>query len=89
MNTYIFIPGGEAFSRESEYQYFITSTLVDWNKEPFSVKEEKRKWKSELATKLTETGNLVYMPNFPNPINARYNEWKIFFETWIEHIEIE
>ncbi|MBC7503665.1 alpha/beta hydrolase, partial [Candidatus Gracilibacteria bacterium] len=59
------------------------------NSEPFSVKEEKRKWKSELATKLTEAGNLVYTPNFPNPINASYNDWKIFFEAWIECIEIK
>ncbi|MBC7503374.1 hypothetical protein H7169_00170, partial [Candidatus Gracilibacteria bacterium] len=76
MNTYIFIPGGETFADISEYENFIISTLVDWNSEPFSVKEEKRKWKSELATKLTEAGNLVYTPNFPNPINASYNDWK-------------
>ena len=54
MNTYIFIPGGEAFLDQSEYRDFITSTLVDWNLEPFSAKEEKKKWKIELAKKLTE-----------------------------------
>lgn len=86
MNTYIFIHGGEAFSSESEYQNFIQSTLVEWSMEPFSAKEDKKKWKTELAKKLSEEYNLVYMPNFPNPLNAHYNEWKIFFEAWIEQI---
>jgi phage pi2 protein 07 len=54
MNTYIFIPGGESFLDQSEYQEFITSTLVEWNLQPFMVKEEQKKWKSELAKKLTE-----------------------------------
>lgn len=26
------------------------------------------------------------MPNFPNPQNAKYNEWKLFFNAWIEKI---
>lgn len=88
MNTYIFIPGGEVFSDESEYRDFIGSTLVDWNLEQFSVREEKKKWKIELAKKLTEQWDWVYMPNFPNTINAHYAEWKLFFEAWIDRIEI-
>ncbi len=88
MNTYVFIPGGETFSLESEYRQFITSTLVDWNIEPVSILDARKKWKIELAKKLTEAGDLVYMPNFPNAINAHYEEWRLFFEAWIEHIEI-
>ncbi len=88
MNTYIFIPGGESFLDNAEYQHFITSTLVDWNSSAFLNWEEQKKWKTELAKKLTETGNLVYMPNFPNESNAHYVEWKLFFESWTECIEI-
>jgi hypothetical protein len=89
MHTYIFIPGGESFSYQSDYMHFITSTLIDWNLETFSEKKEKKKWKIELAKTLSAQGDLVYMPNFPNAIDAKYAEWKMFFEAWIERIEIE
>ena len=88
MNTYIFIHGGESFSHEKEYEEFISETLVEWNLEAFAEKETKKKWKTELAKKLTSSGNRVYLPNFPNSMNAKYNEWKIFFEKWIEKVEI-
>jgi len=26
------------------------------------------------------------MPNFPNSQNAKYSEWRLFFETWIHQI---
>ncbi len=89
MNTYILIPGGESFLDDTEYQHFIISTLVDWNSSAFLIWEEQKKWKTELAKKLTEAGNLVYTPNFPNAINAKYNEWKLFFEAWIGNIEVQ
>ncbi len=89
MNTYILIPGGESFLDDAEYQHFITSTLVDWNSSAFLIWEEQKKWKTELAKKLTEAGNLVYTPNFPNAINAKYNEWKLFFEAWMRKIEVQ
>jgi len=28
------------------------------------------------------------MPNFPNPQNAKYNEWKLFFDTWMSQISL-
>lgn len=54
MNTYIFIHGGESFSSREEYKKWITSTLVEWNREPYAIREEKKKWKIELAEKLLE-----------------------------------
>lgn len=88
MNTYIFIHGGESFSHEKEYEKFISQTLVEWNLEAFVEQEPKKKWKTELAKKLTTSGNRVYMPNFPNSMNAKYDEWKVFFENWIQKVEI-
>jgi hypothetical protein len=35
-----------------------------------------------------ERWNRVYFPNFPNPQNAKYSEWKYFFSIWISSIEI-
>jgi hypothetical protein len=54
MNTYIFIHGGESFHSHEEYKKWITSTLVEWNSEAYSIREEKKKWKTELARKLIE-----------------------------------
>ena len=55
MKTYIFIHGGESFGSHEEYKKWITSTLVEWNTEPYNIREEKKKWKTELANKLLET----------------------------------
>lgn len=89
MNTYIFIHGGESFTTESEYHDWIKTIAVEWSIEPFSLWEEKKKWKYELAKRLIEQGDIVYMPNFPNPQNAKYYEWKMFFDAWIEKIVIQ
>jgi hypothetical protein len=89
MNTYIFIHGGESFFSHEEYMSWISTTGVEWNIEPYIIREEKKKWKIELAKKLVEKGNLVYLPGFPNPQNAKYEEWKIFFESWIDRISIQ
>lgn len=28
------------------------------------------------------------MPNFPNPQNVKYSEWKLFFDSWITQISL-
>jgi uncharacterized protein len=89
MNTYIFIHGGESFPTNEQYIHWISTTAVEWNIESYTIREEKKKWKTELAKKLVEEGNIVYLPNFPNPQNAKYEEWKIFFESWILNISIQ
>ncbi len=87
-NTYIFIPGGESFLTVPEYRDFLSTTLVEWNLDPYAPREPQKKWKTELARRLTEAGHIVYIPNFPNQIDAKYNDWKLFFEAWIQKIEI-
>ena len=89
MNTYIFIDGGESCSSHEEYMNWMSTTAVEWNIEPYAIREEKKKWKTELAKKLVGKGNLVYLPGFPNPQNAKYEEWKIFFDAWIKNISIQ
>ncbi len=89
MKTIIFVHGGESFASEQEYLSWIVSTWVDWNLEPYSEKEEKKKWKIEIAKHAIVHDYRVYMPNFPNPQNAKYSEWKLFFENWISRIEIQ
>jgi predicted alpha/beta hydrolase family esterase len=89
MKTIIFVHGGESFTTETEYYNWITTTWIEWNLEPFVHNEEKKKWKTEIAKKATACWNLVYLPNFPNPQNAKYREWKLFFDAWIQKIQIE
>lgn len=88
MKTYIFIHGGESFQTHEEYLKWIETTAVEWNLDPFAIKTEKKKWKTEIAIKLTLNGDIVYLPNFPNPQNAKYSEWKLFFDAWITQIPL-
>ncbi|NRH21051.1 hypothetical protein HOO68_03335 [Candidatus Gracilibacteria bacterium] len=88
MKTYIFIHGGESFQTHEEYLKWIETTAVEWNLDPFAIKTEKKKWKTEIANMLTLNGDIVYLPNFPNPQNAKYSEWKLFFDTWITQIPL-
>lgn len=53
MKTYIFIHGGESFQTHEDYLKWIETTAVAWNIDPFVTKTEKKKWKSEIANKLT------------------------------------
>lgn len=89
MKTLIFIHGGESFTNHTEYLHWIQTTAVEWNMKPFEVIEEKKRWKLEIAKKATAAGDLVYIPDFPNPQNAKYDEWKLFFDAWISRIQIE
>lgn len=89
MKTIIFIHGGESFTTHEEYIHWIQTTAVLWNSEPFEIAETKKRWKLEIAKQATEQENLVYLPEFPNPQNAKYDEWKLFFEAWISQVQIE
>jgi hypothetical protein len=52
MNTYIFIDGGESFVTHDQYLNWISTTAVEWNLAPVTLTDKKKKWKSELASKL-------------------------------------
>lgn len=88
MKTIIFIHGGESFGTHKEYIDWIQTTAVLWNTTPFEITETKKRWKLEIAQQITEQGSLVYLPEFPNPQNAKYDEWKLFFDAWISQIQL-
>jgi len=76
MKQVIVIHGGTTFSDYDKYlQYLSTKKL---NIERFMFKPM---WKELLQQKL---GNdyLVLLPTMPNATNARYDEWK----TWFDHL---
>ncbi|MDD2693730.1 MAG: hypothetical protein PHY14_02260 [Candidatus Gracilibacteria bacterium] len=88
MKTLIFIHGGESFSTHAEYLDWIENTYPEWMLDAWAPQEEKSDWKVKIAEQSVMNGNIVYMPQFPNKLNAKYSEWKIFFDAWIEKIPL-
>ena len=77
----IIIHGGTTFDTYEEYIAFLKNR--DVNAEKFKTK---RDWKGLLETELS-TDYEVFSPRMPNGANARYEEWKIWFERMIPFLE--
>ncbi|HXK32028.1 MAG: hypothetical protein A2Z68_01190 [Candidatus Nealsonbacteria bacterium RBG_13_38_11] len=69
----VVIHGGETFKTYKQYIAFLKKYQFDFKK--FNVKG----WKETLAKKLGKNFEVIY-PKMPNPMNAKYKEWKIMFE---------
>ena len=78
----VVIDGGDAFNTYEEYLSFLRKKEFDFNR------LNKRGWKETLSEKLGE-GFEVIIPKMPNYANARYLEWKIWFEKLIPFLEDE
>lgn len=85
MNTLVFINGWESFHDYDSYLRWLTDTYVTWNLDPWEEKPEKWQWKQAIAKKFTDRGWSVFLPQMP-PLNAKYNEWKAFFEAFFTRI---
>ncbi len=81
MKTLIFVEGGMSFSTYEEYLSWLQSEYIEWSSVPYSP-EPKKKWKQKLAREWIEKWGIVYMPEMPCDLDAKYNEWKIVFE-WV------
>jgi len=73
------IHGGEAFNTYEDYLGWLKKLAIDFD-EFISVK--KPGWKGTLAEKLGGEYEVI-APRMPNPLNAKYAEWKIYFEKFI------
>lgn len=72
----VLIRGGETWNTYEEYVSFL-------NAYSFDLADYSRKsWKRSLGDMLGE-GFEVIMPQMPNSMNAKYSEWKIWFEKYI------
>jgi uncharacterized protein len=86
----IYVHGGDSFAKYNDFIKFLrTVPLRDLpatktDAGPESV-VEKEHWKNTLAEDLGEEF-LVYKPAMPNKQNARYQEWKIWFERYLDQI---
>jgi predicted alpha/beta hydrolase family esterase len=69
----VFVHGGEAFSQYEDYLEHLRTTEVD----PF--KERSRRWYHTLPETMGDDWEVI-KPAMPNSGNAKYEEWKIWFE---------
>ncbi|MBL7142464.1 MAG: alpha/beta hydrolase [Candidatus Pacebacteria bacterium] len=69
----VVIHGGDTFKSYKDYLAFLKSYEIEINK------LKTKRWKETLAVKLGKGFEVIY-PKMPNPMNAKYKEWKIIFE---------
>lgn len=78
----IFIHGGEAYSNYDVFLECLKNEVID----PFEI--HTKRWHQKLPVSLGETYE-VFLPKMPNPENAKYLEWKIWFEKYIPFLHDE
>lgn len=77
----VFIHGATAFSKYEEFIHWLkTVPVVDL------AKVEKKRWSSSLGETLGDAYELI-APTMPNKQNAKYEEWKIWFERHLEFMQ--
>ncbi|KKT58327.1 MAG: hypothetical protein UW53_C0035G0009 [Candidatus Giovannonibacteria bacterium GW2011_GWA1_44_25] len=69
----VFIHGGETHDTYEQYVEYLKRSEFD------PKKESQKRWKHSLAENLGD-GYEILMPQMPSKHNAKYNEWKIWFE---------
>jgi len=75
------IHGGNTFKTYEEYFLLLKDWEIDFEK----YKENKKDWKINLQEELGDEFEVI-APKMPNKINAKYLEWKIWFEKFIPYI---
>ena len=76
----IFIHGGGNNDSYERYLKYLKEYKID-------IKDSKsKKWKNSLERELGPKFELI-MPQMPNSSNAKYNEWKIWFEKYIPFLK--
>ena len=78
MKQIIVIHGGDTFETHEEYLSFLKSFEIDFER----FKSGRKDWKVTLSEELGE-GFEVILPSMPSKTNAKYIEWKIWFEKLI------
>ncbi len=76
----VVIHGGKTYRTYKEYIFSLEKYKIDFEK----IKNEG--WKDTLEKKLGNGFEVIY-PEMPNSSNAKYLEWKIWFEKIIPYLE--
>ena len=74
----LIIHGGTTFNNYKEYFSYLKNKKIDLKK-----LRHRNKWTETLSEKLGKKFE-VFLPKMPNPANARYKEWRIWFEKIID-----
>jgi len=74
------IHGGNSFHSYEEYLDYLRTKKIDLDH------LQRNDWKTRLAEGLGE-GFQVIFPSMPNKQNAKYLEWKIWFERFVPFLE--
>lgn len=70
-----YIHGGNAFSNYKDFLNYLRTEPI----RGLPWEEKTERWTNNLSTDLGENYE-VFMPQMPNKMNAKYEEWKIWFE---------
>ncbi len=78
----LFIHGGMTFKNNKDYENYLKNRSISL--------EKKQKWGDEYLTKKLGPAYEIIRPRMPLSENAKYRDWKIFFERYlsITHKEI-
>ena len=79
MKQILIINGGNSFNTYEEYRSYLDEKTLSYEKLLYH-----EGWKGWLAHQMPDTEILV--PQMPNPLNAVYDEWSIYFEKILQFI---
>lgn len=77
------IHGGSNYTTYEKYLEDLKNTEINLDRFKFKID-----WKDNLQNALGEDFE-VFNPNFPQKNNAKYDEWKIYFEKILEKLNYE
>jgi len=81
--TQIFIiHGGDTHASYKQYLLYLKKRKIDFKK----YQNPQKGWKKTLGEKLGGKFEVI-LPDMPAKLNAKYPEWKIWFEKFIPHIK--
>jgi len=78
----ILIHGGNTHKTYEKYLFFLKNQKIDFER----YRKAKSDWKKTLGKKLGKKYEVI-CPDMPNRANAKYAEWKIWFEKFIPHLK--
>jgi predicted alpha/beta hydrolase family esterase len=76
----VVIHGGETFRSYKEYMDYLKAMMVDLGR------LKTKRWKENLQDDLGQDFQVI-CPKMPNPLNAKYKEWKIMFEKFFPFLK--
>ena len=80
----VVIHGGDTFETYEEYLSFLREYKIDIEK----YKADKKRWRSWIRKELGRNYEVI-IPEMPNDYNAKYEEWKLWFEKLFQFLNEE